>query len=309
MTAPVDETEPPLPLRFITAVAIAGVAFFLGLGLGLVLSADGEFADEPAPTTSPTVTTTVPTTVPVTDRPDITNTGHDDTSLLIVESSLIRVTEPGTVIENVRALDGIRVEATDVTIRNSYVTSARTNVIDCSHADCRGLVVEDVTIEGARPCQQGIGYRSFTARRVDVSGCVDGFKGHSDTTVEASWCHDLDKYDTANGGSTHNDCFQGTGGSDVTIRGNSFEAIPLRQTSAIKISGQRAPLERIRIEGNWLSGGTVGVYLNDQGAGPPVDSALVGNVFATDTITWEPWRVAGDVTVTGNIDDAGNELR
>lgn len=306
MTATAADSEPQLSLRLLTAVAIAGVAFFLGLGLGLVLTADGELADEPAPTTPPstTETTTIPpTTMPTSDRPDITNTGHDETSLLIVHSDRIRITDPGAVIENVRALDGVQVEAAGVTIRNSHVTSARTNVIDCSHPDCRDLVVEDVTIEGQRPCQQGIGYRSFTARRVDVSGCVDGFKGHRDTLVEDSWCHDLDKYDTARGGSTHNDCFQGTGGTDVTIRGNSFEAIPLRQTSAIKISAFRAPLARIRIEGNWLSGGTVGVYLNDQGAGPPVDSTLIGNVFATDTITWEAWRIDGDVEV------AGNELR
>ncbi|MEO1061674.1 MAG: hypothetical protein AAFZ07_09670 [Actinomycetota bacterium] len=257
-----------------------------------------------APTTTTTTTsTTTTTTEPPRVWPDASTTGVPD-DVELVASGPIVVTEADAVVEGVEVDGGITVQAPGVTIRNSLVRGDVLNVIDCdSDNGCEDLLIEDTTVIGTGTrCQNGIGFNRYTARRVDISGCVDGAKAHGFTTIEDSWIHGLRRVE-GDGDSTHNDGIQSTGGQDITIRGNRIEAIPQRQTSAIKVSAERRPVIDVEVSDNLLSGGTITLFVNDAGEGVPT-GVVRDNVIAAGAYSAAPWRITDnpELVVDGNLE-------
>jgi hypothetical protein len=178
-----------------------------------------------------------------------------------------------------------------VTIRDSIVRANVANAIDCdSDAGCEDLLIEDTTIIGTgERCRNGIGFNRYTARRVDISGCVDGVKANGFTTIEDSWIHDLRRIEGEDD-STHNDGVQSTGGPDIVIRNNRIEGIPQRQTSAIKVSSFNRLVVDVEVVDNLLSGGSITLWVHDQGEGDPT-GVVTGNVIVRGAYSAAPWRI------------------
>lgn len=252
------------------------------------------------PTTSTTSTTTT-TTEPPRVWPDESTTGVPEGTELETSGPIV-VTEAEAIIEAVDVDGGITVQAPGVTIRNSIVRGDVTNVIDCdSDNGCDDLLIEDTTVIGTgERCQNGIGFNRYTARRVDISGCIDGAKAHGFTTIEDSWIHDLRRVE-GEGDSTHNDGIQSTGGEDIVLRGNRIDAIPQRQTSAIKVSAERRPVVGVEVSDNLLSGGTITLFVNDAGEGLPT-GVVRDNVITSGAFSAAPWRITDnpDLLFEGN---------
>ena len=181
--------------------------------------------------------------------PDASNTGVPAGKTL-KPSSGITVTQDGTVIDGVDA-PWIEVQAANVTIRNSRLSGCDICIVNSS----TGLVVEDVTIEGADGT--GILFGNYTARRVDVSGNENGFNVGDNTTVVDSWVHDLDA-----SGDNHTDGIQSSGGGagNVVIRHNNIEGAPGSNAAIIMHTGGDPQNHDWRIENNRLTDPHVALY-------------------------------------------------
>jgi hypothetical protein len=183
----------------------------------------------------------------------------------LTRSGDVTVSQNGAVIDALDVTGSISVNADNVTIKRTRVTSGDFWPIRVLGGH-RGLLVQDVDIIGQPGCEAGIAFQDFTAQRVDVSGCVDGMKVGSRTTVLASYIHDLQL-----GGGSHNDGIQGTGGTGTTIRGNSIVGSP-NQVSCILLGEEDGPMDNALIENNWLDGGGFMIYI---GYGTTVPNATI----------------------------------
>lgn len=146
--------------------------------------------------------------------PDETNTGVPvGTSL--TSSGSITVTTNSAVIEDLDIAGQIIVQANNVTIRNCRITSGDYYPIDYSGT---GLLVEDCEITGTSYTVTAcLSFDNYTIRRCNLSGGADGLKANANVLIEDCFIHDL-----AIGPETHNDGTQTTGGSNVTIRHNTY---------------------------------------------------------------------------------------
>lgn len=205
-------------------------------------------------------------------RHAVTTTGHDGHpgipgDATLTRSGSIEVHRDGTVVSDRDVHGTIHVHANDVTITRTRVTSSDYWPIWLD-ATNTGLTVTDSEIAGSGSCQAGIGTHDYTAVRIDIHGCGDGAKAGRDTVIEASRIHDL----LVTPGS-HNDGIQVSEGDHILIRGNTILA-PHGQTSAIMIGPDwDVPVRDVRIEDNWLDGGTYTLQLD------AADAVVRGNRF------------------------------
>jgi hypothetical protein len=95
--------------------------------------------------------------------------------------------------------------------------------------------------------------------RVDLSGWGDGVKvGTSNSSIVDTWCHNL----FVEPGFTHNDCVHVNAGSNLTFRGNRFEA-PLAlnaSNAAIFFPKYTAAGTSAIVEGNYFEGGAYTLF-------------------------------------------------
>jgi hypothetical protein len=230
--------------------------------------------------------------------PDASTTGP---SGRLSPSGSINVTRDGTVIENLDVSGTITVNANNVTIRNTRVKATGHYGIN---VEGKGVLIEDVEIAGGSGCSHGLApYGEWTARRIEVHGCVIGIGMKSNQTLEYSYCHDLRVY-----GSTHNDCIQTVGGSNSVIRGNNLNA-PYHQTSAIIIQTEFGPARNWLIENNRLSGGGYSIYSQPKVNGTPTGLTIRNNVFVRGSQKYGThYLEANNVSWSGNRFDDGSAL-
>lgn len=286
-------------------------------------------APDPAPTPSADSTpgggTPVDGSRALDDFPTADTTGIAGAGVGVDElrpSSSIVVTQDGAVIDRVDVTGTIRVAADDVTIRRSRIRHEAGYGI---RVEGEGVVVEDTTIIGLSPAATAsIGLSGYTCRRCDLSGATDGALAYADTVIEDSFIHDLRPDEGA-----HNDGVQGSGGSHVSLRGNTILGRHRASTSAVLAQSNIAPLDDWHIDGNLMAGGSFVVFLRDKGTGhgPPTNSTVTDNrilrgstgaVAACEARSDEGdcdsfdhyFAVAGTVTVAGNelIDDCPQSL-
>lgn len=238
--------------------------------------------------------------------------GADDTGVpagtSLRPSGSLTVTEDGAVIDGLDVSGTITVRADGVTIRRTRVrTSGQRFGINVA-TNTSGTVIEDVEIVGTDDnCSIGIVHGHYTLRRGDVSGCVDGLRAGSNTTVEHSYVHDLRWFPGA-----HSDALQSMGGSNIRIVGNTLEGRWQNSTAAIIMGTLAAQLKDVLIEGNQLSGGTYTVYVSqsNESTPAPVNVRLVGNVWVSGSWKYGTHRISdtADVTWSGNTTTEGARL-
>ncbi len=180
--------------------------------------------------------------------PDATNTGVPSGTTLTA-SGTIDVTVDGTIIENLDITGRIQVDANNVTIRNCRITSGDYYPLLNNGTN---LLVEDCEIAGTSTAVTCcIGFTNYTARRCNLHGSADGLKADSTVVIEDCYIHDL-----ATDATTHNDGTQTTGGSDVTIRHNTYQLGGVSGiNSCLQIGNEGGTNSNWVIEDNLFDGG------------------------------------------------------
>lgn len=219
----------------------------------------------------------------------------------------------GAVIENFRIENAmIIVYEANVTIRNVYLSSSNYYPINCAYGgatreanSCLGLLVEDTEIAGIDGPNCGMCYSGYTARRVYIHGCQDGFKADKDVVIEDCYVANLFYWEDEDGNSTHNDAVQTTGGYNVTLRHNTFKIGDIVGANAVCQFGTEdyPTITNWLIEDNICDGG--GWTFNSN---PDVTNSIVRNNRFTHRYQYGIAEMP-EATWSGNIwDDTGEPL-
>jgi Domain of unknown function (DUF4082)/Right handed beta helix region len=217
-------------------------------------------------TATPTRTPSGTATAPV--FPDASNTGVPAGTVLSAYSGPMTITAAGTVIEGKQINGRLTVNAANVTIRNSRITS---NDYYGLLVYAKNLLIEDSIVDGAPETASIASYESgqLVARRINVSGGQDGVRLSSNSVLEASYIHDL-----SSRADEHNDSVTADGYTGVKIIGNTI-LNKNGQTAAVWIGDPRYGDSSVELRGNLLGGGGYAIY-----AGPG-SSVVADNKFTT----------------------------
>lgn len=231
--------------------------------------------------------------------PDDTNTGVPAGTTLTNSGSLT-VNTNGAVVQNLNVSGQIIVNANNVTIRNCRITSSDYYPIDWDGSTHTGLVVEDTEIiANTYNVTAGMSFSNYTARRVFVTGSADGFKADSNVLIEDCYVTLL-----GIGPDTHNDGVQTTGGSNVTLRHNTFKlGSPAGVSAVVQVGNEWGTNSNWVIQNNLIDGGGWSINASNDPADNP-NFQITNNRF-TRRAAYGPGSVGG-ATWTGNIyDDNG----
>jgi hypothetical protein len=196
----------------------------------------------------------------------------------------------------------LTITASNVTVRRSRISCRGDYVVKLADG-VRGVVLEDVEIDGQGSADAiAIGVDGFTLRRADVHGVGDGPRMGSATVVEDSWIHGL-----VEGGGSHNDGIQSTGGRGIVIRRNRIEN-PHRQTSCILLGADLGDISDALVEGNYLNGGNYSIYAGSDPGHSASNIRIVNNRFGPDFVFGPVSLGPGSITWTGNVMDATGKV-
>ncbi|MFI5307055.1 MAG: hypothetical protein ACHQ53_06880 [Polyangiales bacterium] len=241
-------------------------------------------------------------------KPDATNTGVPATTKLTVVSQDITVSQDNTTIEAQDIHGFLTIKASHVKVLRSIVrghaTSATTAIIRIDSGT--DILIEDTEVAAAEPSVDvdGVSGGSFTARRLNIHGGVDGMKLGTGARVECSYIHDLASFASdpnQSGGATHNDAIQILAGTDIQIIGNQLVAAK-DQNSAIQITQDFGKVGNVHIEHNWADGGGCTFNISHKGAASLTDIFTTGNRFGRNSFYDCPILESTKTTLTSTGD-------
>ncbi len=243
------------------------------------------------PVVTPPVSTPPVSTPPRTGTPSASNTGLLPGTKLTVHNGNLKITTPGTVIDGMDIRGKVSVDAPNVTIKNSIVRgpaggfTGSSGLITATSGQ-PGLVITDVEL--APTVQNGyangiIGH-NFTATRLNIHHVIDGVHiTGSNTTVEASWIHDLLHYDrdpNQGGTPSHDDAIQVQVGDRIRIVGNHLSSA---KNAALMVTQDRGTVSNLEFSRNFADGGACTVNISEKGKGAIRGTVMRDNVFGTNT--------------------------
>jgi hypothetical protein len=250
-------------------------------------------------------------------KPTATNTGVPAGVALTVVDGDVTVSQDGTAID-ARDIHGfLIIAASNVHVTRSIVrgraTTSNMGVIRINAGS--NILIEDVEIAVASPSAtvDGMWGDSFTGRRLNIHGGVDGLKAGSNTTLECSYIHDQAYFASdpnQGGGPTHNDAIQILEGTGIRIVGNQLVA-SRDQNAAIQITQDFGAVGDLRLEGNWADGGGCTFNISHKGADALTDVHAIGNRFGRNSFFDCPILMSTKTTLdaSGNVwDDDGTTV-
>lgn len=249
----------------------------------------------PTPTPAPSVPTLGPTGVPA------------GTALTGYEGELV-VTTPGAVVDSLDVHGYIRVEAPNVTIKNTVVRglpglASGTGLIT-NLGGYPGLVVQDSELAAAEatPNINGFMGSNTTLLRVNIHGVVDSVHITGDNVVvDSSWLHDNLHYDQDpnwNGNPSHDDSIQVQIGSNITVVGNDISGA--RNTGLI-VTQDTGVVSNVTVSQNWLDGGGCTINFVQKTFGPIQGLNVADNTFGRTTKNPNCAIIAPPTTTVSNI--------
>jgi hypothetical protein len=234
----------------------------------------------PAPAqTTPPVVTPAPVPAPTTSRPGAKNTGVP-AGVQLKASGALTITKNGTVIDGLHIKGNVKVNADNVTIRNSIIDSTALYPVQIDSAN-KGLLIEDTEIDGNGKASVAILKGNYTLRRLNIHDVKDGPRIEGDNVlIENSWIHTLTRVE---GG--HHDTIQIRKGRNIVLRGNTLEAYKATtkdpMNAAIQIGSALGdiPVSGLLVENNYMNGGN---YTINGGTYWVTQATYRGNTFGRD---------------------------
>jgi hypothetical protein len=228
--------------------------------------------------------------------PDATNTGVPPGTVL-TSSGPLTVTTPGTVISG-RSFSGtVDIAANNVTLQKCKVSSGGWWAVRIRDG-VTGTIVQDCEIDNQSVGGQGI-HGAGTFLRNNIHHCADGIDVPGDNTlIQDNYIHDM-----AGTPDSHFDTIQADGSySNLTIRHNTL-VNEHSQTGVLMIDDYWGPIHDVLVENNRLLGGGYTIY-----AGSWNGYEVTGVRIRNNRLKKGYWgylsRGTGDVTFSGNVDDA-----
>lgn len=206
--------------------------------------------------------------------PDATNTGVPDGVTLLPSGDIV-VTTPGTVISGLDIKGTVYIDADNVTIQNSKITSNSFSAVQIKEGS-RGVVVQDNEINGVGTNNEGssgiTGAGTFLRNNIyNVENGLNIGPG-SGTLIEGNYIHDLKA-----SGSPHYDGIQIDGGQSDTIVRHNTVINDYTQTAAVMIDNYFGPVTNILVTDNLLVGGGYTIYSDGQFNGGPMTGVEITN--------------------------------
>ena len=247
-------------------------------------------AAQPTTTTTAPSTTTTTSPPPSSGMPNATNTGVPaGTTLRAMSSSSCQwvVTQDNTVVDGVDLAGCIDVEANNVTIQNSRITSNTWWGIKygASKPNITGLRVLHDTIQsvpGQGPDAGGydygiseLGNGTMEVGYSNISGFKDGVD--IDTgSLHDNYIHDLSQFS----GAHTQDVYVWCGGEGIILQHNTLinQTAVAFSTAAVYIAPDCGHQDDVLVTGNLLAGGALTVYGGDSTA---ANIRVVNNLFST----------------------------
>ncbi|GAA5081926.1 hypothetical protein HNP84_009662 [Thermocatellispora tengchongensis] len=196
-------------------------------------------------------------------------------------SGSVKVTVPGTVVENLEIRGELVVAAHDVVVRNVRVVAQPGYWGIHQTKGHRGLVVEDTEVfgNGRQRTQFGIlnDGGDITVRRVNIHAISNGVLTN-EGVVEDSYFHDPIEYE-----GDHIDMIMATSGppegKTLVIRRNTV-INTLVQTGAIALFQDFGVVRDVTVEKNFLAGGGYSLYGGAGDKGRTSNIKIIDNVFS-----------------------------
>jgi hypothetical protein len=242
--------------------------------------------------------------------PGDTVTATNGATFTISSSGRLSIPTSGVTISGYDIMGYVSIKADDVTVTRCRIRGADLGPVDSGRKNTRlyssegsgnlisySEVAPDayyVDTDGETYVDTrwiGLGGYGFTADHVDLSKAVDLLQTTGDNvTLTASYLHDNTQraagedpwlryaYPRYADDPSHSDGWQAEGGSNLVIRGNTFDTTPW---TAFISTQNISKTDNIVIDGNWLGGGTCTVYILDNGhhRGPQENVTITNNVF------------------------------
>lgn len=219
-------------------------------------------------------------------RPGGGNTGVPAGTRLTVHNGDINITADGTVIDGWDIHGFVRVNASNVTIKNSVIRGGDAKGVGRAIVQAYGVhpnfVIQDSTLVPDFPSLwlDGLDGAHFTALRVNVSGVVDSIKViGDDVTIRDSFLHGNRHYTNDPNhpdGISHDDSIQFEGGTNFLAQHNTIEGA---YNAGWMVTQNWGRSSNMRMIGNWIGGGGCTVNLSEKGKGPITGVVLQDNQF------------------------------
>lgn len=232
------------------------------------------------------------------DYPNADNTGVPAGTRLTPVTGDVTITTADAIIEGQDIHGCVVVKAPNVIIRSSRIAAeCFWGIINKS----TNLVVQDTEISCGGTHGTGLGSQSFTALRVEITHCENGFDIVGTDVVRDSYIHDL-----VYGDGAHTDGAQfNEGASTVLFQHNTIISPVPGGTSAIIGWNEGNPQNaNVLITDNLLSGGTFTLYCPRQDS---TNFRVTNNRFGTYEYGSTDSCVPGHVAeFSGNVTDLTN---
>ncbi|MBG6214546.1 MAG: right-handed parallel beta-helix repeat-containing protein [Cryobacterium sp.] len=251
-------------------------------------------APAPAPVPVP-VPVPVPAPVPVPTppstggTPNASNTGVPAGTALTVHNGDLTITKAGTVIDGLDIRGMVKIEAPNVTIRNSIVRGRDLSgpmALIGNLGGFENLRIIDTELFPSTPSPdvQGIYGYNFEATRLNIHGVIDGIHlTGGNVAITDSWVHDNLHYDrdpNQGGTPSHDDSIQIQEGSNIRIDGNRLTDA---WNASVQVTQDRGDVSNLTITNNLADGGGCSINLAEKAYGPLQGVVISDNTFGRNT--------------------------
>ena len=280
--------------------------------IGGIVASD-EYLNRVAGTTllfpPPPVAPTPPASTPPTGAPGPTTTGVPAGTALRVHDGDLTIRTAGTVVDGLDIRGYLRIQAANVTVKNSIVRgrSGLVGSMSLIQSTEPGVVIQDTEIVASYPSYYVDGFvgRNATFTRVNIHGVVDSIKlTGGNVVIQDSWLHDNLYYASVpSGGDTHNDNIQIQAGDNITVRNNVMTGT---SNAVVMITQDACAVSNVSMTGNRVDGGACSINVAEKSYGPVRGIAITGNTFGLNMqdarcAILMPSTTSSISTTTGNL--------
>lgn len=216
-------------------------------------------------------------------------TGVPTGTTLKVHNGDLNITKAGTVISGLDIRGLVKINAINVTIKNSIIRGRSISdpaALINNLGGRSGLKIIDSELYPSKPSPDinGIYGYNFTLTRVDIHGVIDAVHiTGSNVTIANSWLHGNLHYasDPNQGGKpSHDDSIQIQKGSNIKVYGSTLSG---SHNAGVQITQDTGDVSNFSFTNNFADGGACTINIAQKSYGPIYGTVITDNKFGRNT--------------------------